>query len=659
MSDNSRVRVSIVGVVIVALFTALFARLWFLQMGPEQNLRAEAFVRATRIVQTESPRGSILDRNGVVLVQDRPAWAIAVDRNLDRTTRTRILGQLSELLGVPVKTLRAAYTSLRQPQLKPAIIAYDVPLDKRLAILEHQDHFPGVHVEHLTVRTYPAAQNFHDPTFASQLLGYVGEIDATQLTKLKKKGYEPGDSIGRSGVEAAYESQLRGDPQRDTVEIDPTGRQVGAPIAVHPGSVGHDVVLTIDARVQLAAERALAEGIAAARTQPDVDYKKFGNRNLRAPGGAVVVLDVHDGSVVAMASNPSYPLDWWQGGMTQGRYALLSRPDAHNPFLNRATDGLYAPGSTFKLVTALALNQFGVLPASQYLDDHGSISFGGSTFANDNGEINGPVNLSRALTVSSDVYFYTAGLNFWQIFNGGPFGPADHARGLGIQSVARSLGFGQPTGIEIGDSAGRIPDPAWKSAYAHANYTGDAIQQNSIWYPADNIFTAVGQGDDFVSPLQLADAYAAFANGGTVWTPHVGLEVRDAMTHKVVSRHHPKMRSKDTIDGFVHDQMLSGFEGVTTDPKGTAHAAFAGLSMLVAGKTGTAQVGRDNTPAKKGPTSLFASFFPADHPQYAVVAVVEEAGHGAAIAAPIVRQVIESMMGISPVTPIAASAGND
>jgi penicillin-binding protein 2 len=654
MSDNSRVRVSIVGVVIVALFAALFARLWFLQMGPEQKLRAEAIVRATRVVQTESPRGRILDRSGtIVLAQDRSAWAVTVDRTIDATTRTRIIGQLSELLGLSVGGLQAAYDSKRQSQLKPAIVALDVSQEKRLAILERQDDYPGVHVVKLTVRTYPAAAQFHDPTFASQLLGYVGEIDAPQLKRLRKAGYQPGDSIGRDGVEAAFESVLRGDPQRETVEIDPTGMQVGAPVSVHEGSIGRDVVLTIDARIQLAAERALAEGVAAARTQQDVDYKPT-YRKLAAPGGAVVVLDVHDGSVVAMASNPSYPLDWWRGGISQARFAMLSSPSAHNPLLNRATQGLYAPGSTFKLVPAIALNQFGVLGASQYYEDRGFITFGNSTFTNDNGTVNRSVNLARALTVSSDVYFYNAGLNFWQIYNGG-----DHQRGLGIQQVARALGFGQPTGIELGEASGRIPDPAWKAAFSKANYSGDAIRQNSIWYPADNIFTAVGQGDDYVTPLQLADAYAAFANGGTVWTPHLELEVRDPESRKVVARHAQKARSKIAIDPFVRSQILSGLEGVTSAPGGTARYAFQGLPIRVAGKTGTAQVGGDNPLTKKGPTSLFTSFFPVDNPQYVVVAVVEEAGHGAAIAAPIVRQVIEALSGISPLTPIAVATGND
>jgi penicillin-binding protein 2 len=251
------------------------------------------------------------------------------------------------------------------------------------------------------------------------------------------------------------------------------------------------------------------------------------------------------------------------------------------------------------------------------------------------------------------VYFYTGGLNFWKLYRDG-----DHQRGLAIQQVARELGFGKDTGIELDEATGRIPDPAWKSAFAKANYTGDARRDNATWYPADNIFTAVGQGALVVTPLQLADAYAAFANGGTVWTPHVGGRVRDSMTKREVWRYPPKARGRVSIPEFTRAQMLNGFKGVVNARGGTAVAAFQGLTVPVAGKTGTAQVGGNDPATKKAPTSVFAAFWPADTPQYVAVAFVEEAGHGADIAAPIVRQVIEQMNGIKP-TPMVARKGTD
>ncbi|MDQ1383530.1 MAG: penicillin-binding protein 2 [Actinomycetota bacterium] len=643
MSDNSRVRVSIVGVVIVALFASLFARLWFLQMGPEQKLGQPVSSLGTRVIQTESPRGEILDRNGKVLAQDVAAWAVTVDRNLSKTARDRVLGQLSEVLGIKEPTLLANYVSPRQSPLMPAVVALRVPLAQQLAIREHRESYPGVNVTELTIRAYP-----YDG-LASQLLGYVGGVDAVDpklFKQLRAKGYQTGDLIGRSGVEAAYESQLRGRPRKVTVQVDPTGRQVGAPINVDPGTVGNNVRLTIDIKVQRAAERALAEGILAARNEQDITTAKTGYTKLKATGGSVVVLDVHNGSVVAMANYPTYPLSWWVGGISADHYTQLSNADAQNPLLNRATEGQYAPGSTFKLVPAIALNQYNVLGASNYVDDKGFVRINGSTFNNDNNTVNGPVNLQKALTLSSDVYFYNAGFDFWNIWN------VDPNRGLGIQHVASDLGFGKSSGIEVGDAVGRIPDPTWRAAFAKANYkTAEEVRQNSIWYPKDNIFTAVGQGDDFVTPLQLVNAYACFANAtanggkGTLWTPHVGQSVSNPVTRKAVESYTPKAIGNVTIDPYVLSQISAGFNGVISDPKGTAYEAFKGLPVAVAGKTGTAQI------PGKGPTSLFASYFPVDNPRYAVVAVVEQAGHGAQIAAPVVRQVIESMRNL-PSTPI-------
>jgi penicillin-binding protein 2 len=224
----------------------------------------------------------------------------------------------------------------------------------------------------------------------------------------------------------------------------------------------------------------------------------------------------------------------------------------------------------------------------------------------------------------------------------------DTERGLALQTIAGELGFGKHTGIEIGDAAGRIPDPGWKTAYANANYQKGSPEwvDHSTWYPADNIHAAIGQGDDLVTPLQLANAYACFANGGTLWTPHVEGSVTDPSTKKTISTYTPKALGTVAIDPYTRAQMEAGFLGVTSNPKGTAYDAFRGLFASVSGKTGTADV------AGKGATSLFAAYTPSVNPQYAVVAVVEQGGHGAQIAAPIVRQVIETIDGIKPVTSI-------
>jgi penicillin-binding protein 2 len=646
MSENSRVRISIIGVVIVALFSSLVVRLWFLQMGPENKLRAEAISLATRKIVTESPRGTIRDRNGVVLAQDVAAWAVTVDRNLKKSTHQRVMGQLSELLGIPQSQLEQRFKSPRQTVLKPAIVATKITQDQRLAILQHIDDYPGVSIEQLTVRDYPEAAKLNDPGLAAQVLGYVGEIDPAQLKSLKKQGYQPGDLIGKDGLEAAYESVLHGKPQVETVQVDPRGTQVGPPLSVDPGSVGDDVTLTIDANIQHAAEVALQNGIDHARTLSDPTGM------LKAPAGAVVVLDVHDGSVVAMASNPSFPPSGWVNGLTQNDLNLLNSPLSNYPLLNRATQGQYAPGSAFKLVTSLADTRFGVRSPFFPYNDSGSVVIGGDarSFHNDNGVANGTVDLSRALTVSSDTYFYSAGNEFW-----GRWFTGDQTTGLGIQTQARDFGLGSKTGIEISEQPGRVPDPTWKQGFANILYKDPQQRHdNGTWYPGDQVNEAVGQGDVLVTPLQLADAYATFANGGTDWVPHLGMTIKDAHG-KVVKTIKPKARATMQFDPVTYQQMMMGFTGAVNDPSGTAHQAFQGyLGPTVAGKTGTAQV------TGKQPTSVFASFFPAQAPQYVVVALVEEGGHGAQTAAPIARQVIESITNpLAPVTPITTTGGSD
>jgi len=350
-----------------------------------------------------------------------------------------------------------------------------------------------------------------------------------------------------------------------------------------------------------------------------------------------VVLDTHDGSVVADASYPTYPPDEWVGGISQANYDALKNPFFSYPLLNRATQGTYAPGSTFKLVTALAMVKNGIQDPNQYVEDNGTVLIRGTEFHNAGKEALGSVNLQSALTKSSDVYFYNVGFNFWRTWKAG-----DTRRGLGIQSEARQLGFGAPTGAEIDEDAGRVPDPTWKADFARQLYKSKQQQEdNSIWYPYDNLSLAVGQGDLVVTPLQLANAYAAFANGGTLWHPHFELQVADP-AGKTLKTVPPRAIRHLAFDPVLRSQMLAGFEGALSDPKGTAYQAFQGFPFAqvpVAGKTGTAQV------TNKGDTSLFVGMFGGtpDQPRYVVAVVVEQAGFGAQTAAPIARRIIESM----------------
>ncbi len=423
---------------------------------------------------------------------------------------------------------------------------------------------------------------------------------------------------------------------------------VGDPVKTRPGRVGNDVRLSIDLDVQQVAEAALAEGLVKARQRQNKDiddhYEKY-----KAPAGSVVVLDAQTGGVVAMASYPTYSPAKFVGGITNDDWARFNDKANDYPLLNRVTQGRYAPGSTFKLVTAVAATNNGVRSPLQWVPDEGSIDIGGDkrSFHNAGNKAHGNVDLQKALTVSSDVYFYGLGYEFWKIWESG-----DHDRGDGIQHTAKELGFGEKTGVEVSESRGLVPDAAWKAEIVKEFYPNDKKKQeeNRPWYPGNNVNLAVGQGDLLVTPLQLADAYATFANGGTLVTPHIAAAIEDPNAHdKVVRKIAPKPKRKLAFDPTMYQRMAAGFEGAVRDPEGTAYAAFQGFPfdlVPVAGKTGTAQV-----QALQSDTSLFAGYFTANNRQYVIVTTIEQAGFGSEVAAPVSRRVIEAVAGLPP-TPI-------
>lgn len=648
MIDTRRVRVSILGVVVVALFSTLLGRLWFLQVGSGTVYVEAARENSVRVIQTEAPRGRILDRNGDVLVDNRVAWAVTVSRELGDRRLKRVLGSLSELLAIDSKELRHRFDDPRGSLLKPAVLAVDaeVPEAARIALQERGEDYPGVRVVPLPVRHYPHA------TLAAHVLGYVGEINEDEMIAHEGDDYVLGDTIGRAGVEAAYENDLRGVPASVTVEVDPAGNVAGDPLERDAGDRGRDVVLTVDRRIQQVAEESLVSAILQARDVQNTDYKA-GFATFAAPAGAVVVMDVNTGGIVAMTSFPAYDPAEFTGGISTERYRQLTEDDSlYQPLLNRAAQGTYAPGSTFKLVTALTAMQYGYRGPGDWYTDTGSITVEGTTFHNAGGRSYGSVDLRHALTVSSDSYFFDLGRQFWRTWK-----LEDEQRGLAMQTVARELGFGAPSGFELAEEAGRVPDPEWKREFARVLWDDpQKVSENEIWYPGDQINMAVGQGDVLVTPLQLANAYATLANGGKLRVPRLGAEVRDA-DGGVVRTIDPEVTRRVEIDAGQRQAILDGMVGAVADPSGTAYRAFAGFPLdrvQVAGKTGTAQIGSpDNA---KGDTSLFAAVFPAQAPEYVAVAVIQEAGWGSRVAAPVVRNVIEAMYDL-PLTPIVVVAG--
>lgn len=630
-SSSPRLRMSIVGVVVVACFVALFARLWYLQVMEAPALAVQATQTRTRIISTEAPRGRILDVNGRVLVDNRTSLIVTIDRNKlkkvkDRDDLVRRLAYVLTANGAPIKvsTIQKRLADQQYDELQAVPIATDVTDEVVHHLAEYADDFPSVATERRTVRIYPYG------SIAANILGYTGRITAEGVRTLQPgtdpdgvvKTYQPDSIVGLSGIEAAYEQDLRGTPGIEKVQVDARNRPVGTE-SYQPPRSGNDVQLNIDLDVQFRAEQSLADRLNVLRGTQQKD-----GTLRRAPAGSVVVLDPQSGAVSALATFPSFDPQEFANGITQDRYNTLQNVNGASALVDRSISGQYAPGSTFKLVTATAAVSHGLIDANSTIYDDGAYKVGNpeQTFTNAGGQKNGNINLIRALTLSSDVYFYWLG---------------DRMDGTTlIQDTAKAYGFAQRTGIDLpNESPGYVWTKADKRAlhnkYPQAYPDGD-------WYTGDNVQLACGQYVVTATPIQIARAYAALGNGGTVYQPHVAWRVlRNGGNPRnpadVLRTIGPVVTGTVALPPDVRGPIAAGLEAVP-GPTGTAASAFVGFDLSafpITGKTGTAQV------AGKADTSLFASYAPSPSPRYAVTAVMEESGFGAEAAGEVVRHVYE------------------
>src|SRR5438270_600161 len=341
--ESPRLRLGIVAIVVVSLFAALLARLWYLQVLAAPQCRTQANVNRVRTIYTEAPRGRILDRNGKVIVDNRVSDAVVVNREEMGTRRAEVIPRLGQVLNMPVSDIQKHLDDKRYSPFKPIPVATDVPKETIIYIREHQSDYPGVGGVQLTERFYPHG------SLAAHLLGWVGEINGGELASLKKKGYREGDSIGKSGIEKIYEDDLRGKPQIERLEVDSKGRvlrSLGTDAAVQ----GHDIQLTLDLDIQKLAEDSLAQGLQAAHSS----YDRSQAKHFIAPAGSDVVLDPRDGSVLALASNPTYDPSIFVNGIKPELFQQLNDPASGVPLNNGVIRGQYAPVWTFSLATALA-----------------------------------------------------------------------------------------------------------------------------------------------------------------------------------------------------------------------------------------------------------------------------------------------------------------
>lgn len=628
---SPRLRMSIVGVVIVACFVVLFARLWYLQVLEAPALAVQATQNRTRVVATEAPRGRILDAKGRVLVDNRTSLVVTIDLNElkkvdDRDGLVRRLAEVLTANGAPIKvaTIEKRLADQRFEQLEAVPVATDVTEEVVHHLAEYADEYPSVSTERRTVRVYPYGNA------AANVIGYTGRITAESLKTLQPgtdpdgvtKTYQPDSIVGLAGIEAAYEKELRGTPGIELVQVDYRNRPVGTESYQSPRP-GNDVQLHIDIDVQLRAEQALSERLAVLRGTPQRDGVMR-----RAPAGSVVALDPQTGGVIALASYPSFDPQEFANGITQERYDALQNMNGASALIDRSISGQYAPGSTFKLVTAAAALSNGLIEANTSIYDDGVYVVGNppQEFQNAGKEKYGNINLVRALTVSSDVYFYWLGHRM----DGTTL----------IQDTAKAFGFGQRTGIDLPNES---PGFVWTKADKKANHEKyPEAYPDGDWYTGDNVQLAIGQNVITVTPLQLARAYAALANGGTVYRPHVAWRILrpggdPSRPSDVLVTIDPVVTGTVSLPPDVVDPILSGLGGVTTGA-GTAATAFRGFdqnAFLVVGKTGTAQVDG------KADTSLFASYGPARSPRWSITSVMEESGFGAEAAGEVVRRVYE------------------
>jgi penicillin-binding protein 2 len=670
VNDRSRQRLLVLQVLVLSLMLTLFGRLAYLQVVAGDDFRKAAADNRIREVVTPAVRGLILDASGRPLVQNRTSLVVSVDRtvlaDLDDEGEA-VIGRLSKSLRVPAQQIRDSLTlcgakgAAKPPRCwngspyQPIPVAKDVPTAVALSIMERREDFPGVNAELEAVREYPSPAGAN----GAHVLGYLGPVTDDELAKQADVAnpLRRSDLIGRAGLEAQYDEYLRGVPGLKSLAVDNAGVVTGT-VATTDATPGNYLVTSIDAKVQAAAEQALEERVKAARAG---DAFRCGGGCV-ADSGAVVVLDVRTGRVVAMASYPTYDPGIWVGGVSQKEYDRLIDPDANTPLLSRAVSGEFPPASTFKVVSAAAAARGGDALAGSYPCES-SIRIGNQVKRNFESRGYGSITVGRALEVSCNTVFYQLGYDAW-IRDGG-LSPDTDAKEWFVRT-AREFGYGTATGIDLpAERGGRVigredrrrdweeRKDDWcrrsKDGYpevsdrSRAAYLKAIAKENCVdgwqYRGGDAANFAIGQGDTLATPLQVARVYAAIANGGTLWQPQVAKAVVSA-SGKPVAQFEPRKTGELPIDDDTLEYLQRSLRGVATD--GTARGLFADFPVPVAAKTGSGQV-----TGKSDDISWFASYAPADDPQYAVVMMVSQGGTGAGTSGPGVKKIYEALFGVS------------
>ena len=626
LTPQLALRLGVLGAAALVVFSVLLLRLWALQVLAGEEYLQAAQNNQLRTVRIDAPRGRIVDREGRVLVANRPATAVRIwPADLPKNGAYAVVRRLARVLGVPPTRIAREIEERGGDLVTPVTVRSNVGEAQALYLIERRQEFPGVEVHPTYLRQYPRG------LLAAHLFGYVGEISQKQLEHRSKTRFRPGDRIGQAGLEAAYDSYLRGRPGLAELRVDSRGQPRSAVMQRLEPQSGNALRVTIDLGLQQAAERSLREWIERARYQDC-----FGC--WASNGGAIVALDPRDGAVLAMASFPTYDPRLYTGRVDDRELAAAGLTPAtaakkNFPALNRATQGVYPPGSTFKPVTALAAMEEHLISPYSPLLCSGSYTVAGQTFHNWNPDVYEEMTLPTALEASCDTYFYQLGKMFYDL-------PPQRRHPL--QEWAARFGFGQPTGIDVGpELRGLLPTPEWRKAAFK-----DEIDRS--WKPGDSIQLAIGQKDLLVTPLQMARFYAMVANGGKLVTPYVGVDIEQAgdgrSAPEILRRFAARPPQPTGVDSEALAVVQQGLYQATHGANGTSTAVFGSFPAEIAGKTGTAEkavVLPGWKTAAVVDQSWWCGYGPVEEPKIVVCALIENGGHGGTAAAPAALRVFE------------------
>jgi penicillin-binding protein 2 len=630
MSPQLALRVATIGGVALVLFAIILFRLWYLQVlsGPQYVQLAN--INRVRDVPIQAPRGDIVDRDGNQIVGSRQAVAVQIDQSelpAGAAARAVLYTRLGKVIGMSAPAIRTIMHSNLNVPYADVTIKLDAGERALVELEENQSRFPGV----VETPVYARAYKYGD--LAAQVLGNVGSISPGELKEPRFKGVPETGVVGQGGLELEYDQFLRGKDGVQRVQVDSEGQPTGKSLHETLPTPGHELKLSLDLGLEREGYQALQTGEGLAQSN--------GNA---AGAGAFVALDPRNGQVLAMGSLPSYNPTIYTHPVTPAEQAELSSPTA--PLLNRATDGAYPTGSTFKLVTAMAALQDGLTTASTPFDDTGCITVGRDheKFCNAGNppEVLGSLTMPTAIQKSSDLYFFTLGED------ANPKGPI-------IQSWARKFGFGRSTGIDLpGEFAGVVPDAAWLKQVEAQQYRclrkygkrgpqicGYISDPTRTWVTGDNMHFAIGQGDFLATPLQLAVAYSTLFENGRVPTPHLGLAIDDN-DGRLIQKIDPPPARTIKFDQANQQVIEDGLHAAAQSPGGTSYDVFGSFPRKVYGKTGTAQhaVGSDDQ-------AWYVAYAPDPKRPIVIAMTIEKGGFGDQSAAPAVRLMLSQWFGLA------------